>query len=479
VRAVAVSPDGRWLAAGADDVRVHLWPLPEGLDGTSASALLGAIGPKLLTLAFDATGERLATGDMDGRLRPWDLGAELPEPITLEQAGGRVLAVGFDARGARLAATTLHGLRLWDLSGADAPRPLLSGKGHGERVTAVAASPDARLIASGDGDGGLLLWDAASGRELARLPAGDAAISALTFAGDGARLASGDGDGTVRVWDSSAGAERASLRTTLPGNGRVAALAFTDADTRLVIASGSGAARALDLADGTAHTLAPYASQVDVLAMDRGGRLLALGIEDEVLGLVDLAEDARSPDAPPRPALPSIGGPFKALAIRDDGRLLAAAMQDGYVRLLDADCGAERARLAGAGDKLASLVFTADGSGLIGGRLAGLLPGLRCALRGQVRRPARRRHPCRQRHHLPGNPRRGLPVLVQHRRRHPGGLLRRGQIPTGLRQGRRQSLHDPLTGAFLPPAGTERDRVTSRGARRLHEVSPATKGCFG
>ena len=82
VRAVTVCPDGRWLAAGADDGRVHLWALPDGLDGTRATTLLSAIGPKLLALAFDAT------GDLDGRLRLWDLGAEPPEPVTLETAGG-------------------------------------------------------------------------------------------------------------------------------------------------------------------------------------------------------------------------------------------------------------------------------------------------------------------------------------------------------------------------------------------------------
>ena len=219
-RAVGVSLDGRWLAAGADDGRVHLWALPQGLDGTGATALLGAIGPKLLTLAFDRSGERIATGDMDGRLRLWDLAAELPEPVTLEKTGGRVLAVGFDADGARLAATTLHGLRLWGLSGSDAPRALLAEPGHGERVMAVAASPDGALIASGDGDGGLRLWDAASGEELGRLSVGEAAIEALTFSSDGGRLASGDGDGSARVWDLSAGADRASLLTEVEGTVR-------------------------------------------------------------------------------------------------------------------------------------------------------------------------------------------------------------------------------------------------------------------
>lgn len=53
--------------------------------------------------------------------------------------------------------------------------------------------------------------------------------------------------------------------------------------------------------DGT--WLAPYVSEVDAVAMDRNARLLALGVKDKVLGLVDLAAGARPADAAPGAAV--------------------------------------------------------------------------------------------------------------------------------------------------------------------------------
>ncbi len=52
VPALAWSTDGTWLATAGADGRVRLGTLPDGLDGKSATALLGAPGPRLLALAF-------------------------------------------------------------------------------------------------------------------------------------------------------------------------------------------------------------------------------------------------------------------------------------------------------------------------------------------------------------------------------------------------------------------------------------------
>jgi WD40 repeat protein len=72
---------------------------------------------------------------------------------------------------------------------------------HGARVCAVALSPDGQLLASGDANGDVKLWDIGSGTELASLYGHTNMVFSLEFDPTGNRLASGAADGTARVWD--------------------------------------------------------------------------------------------------------------------------------------------------------------------------------------------------------------------------------------------------------------------------------------
>jgi WD40 repeat protein len=82
--------------------------------------------------------------------------------------------------------------------------------GHSGPVTALAWSPDGRVLASSSGDfqangptdTTVRLWTA-DGRSLVTLTGHTARVYALAWSPDGTRLASGSADGAVRLWDAA------------------------------------------------------------------------------------------------------------------------------------------------------------------------------------------------------------------------------------------------------------------------------------
>jgi len=76
-----------------------------------------------------------------------------------------------------------------------------------EEVTALAFSPDGKMLASAAGwdEKDIRLWDVDSGEEIRRLEGHKKYVSSMVFWPDGRRLASSSGDQTIRIWDVKSG----------------------------------------------------------------------------------------------------------------------------------------------------------------------------------------------------------------------------------------------------------------------------------
>src|SRR4051794_32865958 len=71
--------------------------------------------------------------------------------------------------------------------------------------SAVAVSPDGRLLAGGNADGELLLWECDGGAERSSRLTRQGNVYALAFSPDGKTLASANHKGTVSLWDGATG----------------------------------------------------------------------------------------------------------------------------------------------------------------------------------------------------------------------------------------------------------------------------------
>jgi WD40 repeat protein len=197
VLAVAFRPDGATLAALDVSGGATVFDAATGV--VVARLRLGA-GHDTKALAYSPDGRWLAGASADQTtVRVFD--AHTYEP-SAQFAGheGVIRSVTFSPDSRRLASCSSdHTVRLWQIDSGDSQ--VLSG--HTDEVFAAAFHPDGKRLATAGRDRAVWLWDLTTGEEVARLQGHTSYVWSLAFSPDGATLASGSGDFTVRLWDTA------------------------------------------------------------------------------------------------------------------------------------------------------------------------------------------------------------------------------------------------------------------------------------
>lgn len=196
IASLAYRPDGKFLALGSHkEVRVV-----DPSTGKIEFALSGH-AEVVRALAFSPDGRYLAAaGGLPGRsgeVKIWDI----DKRAELRSINGHtdcIYAVAFSPDGKSIATSSYDKLiKLWSLEPSKEIRTL---KDHIDAVYALAFTPDGARLLSGAADRTVKVWDVASGRRLYTLGQPLDGLNTIAVHPSGKMVAAGGLDKTIRVW---------------------------------------------------------------------------------------------------------------------------------------------------------------------------------------------------------------------------------------------------------------------------------------
>jgi WD40 repeat protein len=220
-------------------------------------------------------------------------------------------------------------------------------------ILAVAFSPDSQLLATGDSNNVVSLWQVADGQSRAILRGHSGWIRAVGWSLDGQMFASGSEDHSVRLWNLETGIDCANLQGH---RGTVRTLAWHPDGCLLATGGDDHEIRIWDVhARSCLKLLQGHRNWVMSIAWSPDGQILASASLDQQIRLWDIQNGE---------CLNILSGHTNgiwSIAWSPDGNLLATGSEDHSVKIWDANSGKCLKTLHRSHSSIFSVAWSPDG----------------------------------------------------------------------------------------------------------------------
>ncbi len=347
---LAFSPDDGRLAVGEVDGRVEIYNLPEGV----LQQTLTGDSSGVISLAFSPDGQKLLSTNENEQARLWDL--QLGKII--HSVNCSICDVGFSTSGQPLAwKRDSDVLTIWDVEQGKSLRSLSTTWSW-----ASAFNSDWSQLATGGNDGILRIWQPdGNGYKLLNSLDSSGQIWSVAYSPDKKILAAGNDQAKIYVWDI----QTWQLRYVLSGGaGDVTFLLFSPDSQSLL--SSSTTDEGLKLWDIRTGSLSQSMANPDTYTTGvflSTGQLWGVQESNTETTLVDLTK-AKNLQRFQR-NMQGTAWPWR-LAISSDGRLIAANDVYNLIKVVDPGTGKTLHTFGNFPGPLTNLIFSPDGRRLVG-----------------------------------------------------------------------------------------------------------------
>lgn len=170
---LAVSPDASWLACGTSNTTIRMIPLKPDNSGYVLSGHKG----KIKSLIYSYDGKYLYSAALDGKVLKWDLAARTSTNVS--DGSMKILSIDISSRNNLIAGLSSDGnVVVWNPERMQDNFRLETTE---KNIKVIRFSPDNNMLAIGDINGKVEIWDVLLRKKISEFKAHDAQVNDIQF----------------------------------------------------------------------------------------------------------------------------------------------------------------------------------------------------------------------------------------------------------------------------------------------------------